>query len=51
MNDMSIIEEKISKIDEKLEDDFTSYTEYDSLNEEKENLESRYLEILSLLDN
>ncbi|MDY2728214.1 MAG: ABC-F family ATP-binding cassette domain-containing protein [Candidatus Onthovivens sp.] len=51
MNEMSIIEEKISKIDEKLEDDFTSYTEYDSLNEEKENLESRYLEILSLLDN
>lgn len=44
------IEKKIEEIDLKLEDDFTSYTEYDGLNERKEELELRYLEVLELLE-
>lgn len=44
------IEKEIEEIDLKLEDDFTSYTEYDGLNERKEELELRYLEVLELLE-
>ena len=48
--EISDIENKINEIDEALGSNFTSYTEYDSLNEEKENLETRYLELLEILD-
>lgn len=48
--ELESIEKEMLEIDEKIEDDFTSYTEYDALNERKENLEMRYLEILDLLD-
>lgn len=48
--EISNIENKINEIDEALGSNFTSYTEYDSLNEEKENLETRYLELLEILD-
>ena len=44
------IEKKISEIDLELESDFTSYTEYDSLNKEKATLEDRYLELLNILE-
>ena len=44
------IEKKICEIDLELESDFTSYTEYDSLNEEKATLEDRYLELLNILE-
>lgn len=43
------IEDKMESLDEKINDDFTSYTEYDDLVEEKEKLEERYLEIIELL--
>ena len=48
--EISDIENKINEIDEALGSNFTNYTEYDSLNEEKENLETRYLELLEILD-
>lgn len=48
--ELSEIEQELELLDEKINDDFTSYTEFDELNEKKDNLEARYLEILELLD-
>lgn len=48
--ELSEIEQELETLDEKINDDFTSYTEFDELNERKDTLESRYLEILELLD-
>ena len=44
------IEQELDALDEKINDDFTSYNEFDELNEKKDTLEARYLEILELLD-
>lgn len=48
--ELSEIEQELEALDEKINDDFTSYTEFDELNEKKDTLEERYLEILELLD-
>lgn len=48
--ELSEIEQELKALDEKINDDFTSYTEFDELNEKKDTLEERYLEILELLD-
>ena len=48
--ELSEIEQELEVLDEKINDDFTSYTEFDELNEKKDTLEERYLEILELLD-
>ena len=48
--ELSEIEQELEVLDEKINDDFTSYTEFDELNEKKDTLEARYLEILELLD-
>ena len=48
--ELSEIEQELEALDEKINDDFTSYTEFDELNEKKDILEARYLEILELLD-
>lgn len=48
--ELSEIEQELEALDEKINDDFTSYTEFDELNEKKDTLEARYLEILELLD-
>ena len=48
--ELSEIEQELDALDEKINDDFTSYTEFDELNEKKDTLEARYLEILELLD-
>ena len=48
--ELSEIEQELEVLDEKINDDFTSYTEFDQLNEKKDTLEARYLEILELLD-
>lgn len=48
--ELSEIEQELETLDEKINDDFTSYTEFDELNDRKDTLESRYLEILELLD-
>lgn len=49
--ELKSIEQEINEIDEKLEDDFTSYTELDSLQDRKDDLENRYCELLELLEN
>ena len=48
--ELSELEQELEALDEKINDDFTSYTEFDELNEKKDTLEARYLEILELLD-
>lgn len=48
--ELSEIEQELETLDEKINDDFTSYTEFDELTERKDTLEARYLEILELLD-
>ena len=48
--ELSEIEQELEALDEKINDDFTSYTEFDELNDKKDTLEARYLEILELLD-
>lgn len=48
--ELSELEQELEALDEKINDDFTSYTEFDELNEKKDILEARYLEILELLD-
>jgi ATP-binding cassette subfamily F protein 3 len=48
--EMAAIEKKITDIDEKLEADFTSYSELDELSEKKDELEHRYLEIMDILE-
>lgn len=48
--ELSELEQELETLDEKINDDFTSYTEFDELNEKKDTLEARYLEILELLD-
>lgn len=48
--ELNEIEQELEALDEKINDDFTSYTEFDELNEKKDTLEARYLEILELLD-
>ena len=49
--ELSEIEQKIQILDEKLENDFTSYKELDELQDEKDELENRYFELLEMLDN
>ena len=49
--ELKSIEQEINEIDEKLEDDFTSYTELDSIQDRKDDLENRYCELLELLEN
>jgi ATP-binding cassette subfamily F protein 3 len=48
--EMAAIEKEITDIDEKLEADFTSYSELDELSEKKDELEHRYLEIMDILE-
>ena len=48
--ELSELEQELEALDEKINDDFTSYTEFDELNEKKDTLEARYLEILESLD-
>ncbi len=44
------IELSLDVIDEKFSDPSTKYDEYADLNEEKSNLETRYYEILGILE-
>lgn len=49
-NEMETIEKRIDEIDEELSEDFESYEIIDKLNDEKEELEFRYLEIIDILE-
>lgn len=50
-NELKEIEDEIAQIDEKLESEFTKYSEFDELNDRKEDLEERYVEILEIFEN
>lgn len=49
-NESEKIEKRLNEIDELLEMDFEDYKEIDSLTDEKSELEERYFEILSILE-
>jgi hypothetical protein len=48
--EMSDIEKRVAEIEEALEDDFESYEEIDKLQEEKDILEHRYMEVMDILE-